>query len=77
MTTAGDKILPSLVHDLDSISTECPKGKYTAKCPFQKLSGLSRDSRRSIFTQMSLVQVTQLFALATDCDGCPKDPGRK
>ncbi len=76
--TAEGKTIPlSLVADLDSISTECPNGLYTVQCPFQKLSGLSRASRRTIFAQMNLSQVEKLFNLATDCNACPKDPRRK
>lgn len=77
MTAKGDAIHRTVVEDLDSISLECPNGQYTALCPFQKLSGLSRESRRTIFAQMNLSQVEKLFNLATDCNACPKDPRRK
>lgn len=67
------KIPQSLVEDLDSLCTLCPKGSYTEKCPFKYFAGVSWPTRKSLFEQMELKQVTKLFDLATDCS-CPKDP---
>lgn len=70
------KIPFSLAEEIDSLCYDCPKGKYTEKCPFKLFFGVSRPSRLSLFQQMDMGQVTRLFDLATDCT-CPKDPRRK
>jgi len=77
MNDGAENITPALVDDLDAISVECPNGQHTKECPFQKISGLSRQSRRYVFAQMNLAQVGTLFDLASDCPACPKDPRRK
>ncbi len=69
----SEKISPTLVAILDSLCCACPKFQYTACCPFGKFTGVSRPSRRSLFSQMDMAQTEGLFDLATDCT-CPKDP---
>jgi hypothetical protein len=68
------RITDAEVATLDELCISCPKGCYTRNCPFQKLAGLTRSTRRSLFCEMHPEQYRHLFALATDCS-CPRDPG--
>jgi hypothetical protein len=70
---SSQPITKTKVDELDLLCGECPSDNSGVHCPFKTLSGISRPSRRSLFSQMSMDQVRQLYELATDCT-CLKVP---
>ena len=58
-----------------ALTYACPKGRYESHCPFAMLSGLSHNSRESVFDRMNYDELLSLFDLVSSC-ACPADPRR-
>ncbi len=56
-----------------ALTYACPRGEYLASCPFQRLRGLSHDSRRTTLARLNREELLRLFELVPACN-CPMDP---
>ena len=68
-----NKFTAELREKLQPLTDVCPKGNYTADCPFGLLGGMNHDTRNSVFERMNHDELLRLFDLPSDCD-CPADP---
>lgn len=56
-----------------SLTYQCPRGTYTADCPFQILKGLTHQSRQDYLARMDDPSLLALFEMPLSCR-CPADP---
>jgi hypothetical protein len=54
------------------LTYRCPKGGYTAGCPFEQLKGLGHSSREGVFARIDGDGLRRLFDLVPSCV-CPAD----
>ena len=68
---AADLIL--LRNKLLALSYRCPKGHYTANCPFPKLAGLTHATRESTLRRLGEPELRRSCDLVPECAG-PAEP---